>query len=348
MVKRLVVILLILSAILSLTTCDLLVAIFSMSPFPGYLAQAVASIDMRDDIEKFLGDDYVDWDSDVYTLRNSFREQVFLVVRRNPGPQKIYVFNTSLDLETEHAWNTYRRIALVEADPAENFVVGGGQFDGSTLSILNPDPENSYPPITDDTWNKYTFAHNFSNYIAWNEFDQLGCTEYSTTWMSPNSNSTTIEMGEERRLVGLGYEKDIPDPVLGTAFTVYVFVYGWDPSDNNGDDFLYIIRTNADTYPGPIVTDPDSLIPGLLPYAHASQRVDNVRDNHPIFYTRKGVVAETRTRGTFRLLDLEGEVIKRFYITSDERTPFDFDINGEYYYIFDRQNFRLYKAATGF
>jgi len=346
MVKRLVFILIILPCLFCLTTCDLIVAVFSMSPFPGYLAQAVDSIDMRGEIENFLGNEYYYWETDVYVLRNSIREQVFLVVRRNPGPQIIYVFNNSLELQTSHQLNSHRRMALVEADPAENFVVGGGRFDGSTLSVMNPDPDNSYPPISDDTWQKYTFAHNFSNYIAWNEYDQLGCMEYSSTWMSPNGNTTIIEPGEERRLVGLGYEKDIPDPVLGSTFTVYLFILGWDSSDNDSDDFLYIIRTNADSYPGPIA--PGDLVTSLPPDAHASKRIDNVRDNHPVFYTRKGVVAETRTRGTFRLLDLEGEVIKRFYITSDERTPFDFDIDGEYYYIFDRKNFRLYKAATGF
>ena len=346
MVKRLVFILILLTCLFCLTTCDLFVAIFSLSPFPGYLSQAVASVDMREDIETFLGDDYFDWESDVYVLRNSSREQVFLTVRRNPGPQIIYVFSTSLELQTTHQLNSHRRIGLVEADPAENFVVGGGRFDGSDLSVLNPNPDDPYPPISDDTWQKYTFTHAGNNYIAWNEYDQLVCTEYSFLWMSPTTGYTIIEPGQERRLVGLGYEKDIPDPVLGTPFTVYLFILGWDSFDNNGDDFLYIIRTNADSYPGPIAAG--DLVTSLPPDAHASQRIENVRDNHPVFYTRKGVVAEMRTRGTFRLLDLEGEVIKRFYITSDERTSFDFDIDGEYYYIFDRQNFRLYKAATGF
>jgi len=347
MVKRLLIfILLIITCLLCLTTCDLFVALFSLSPFPGYLAQAVASVDMREDIERFLGDDYVDWESDVYVLRNSIREQVFLVVRRDPGPQMIYVFDTSLNLIVTHRVENHRRIGLVEAAGApQNFVVGGGRFDGSDLSIMNL-PEDPYPPIFDDTWHKFTFAHGGRNYIVWSDFDQLGCTEYLDSWAFNDSGNTIIETGQDRRLVGLGYEKDIPDPVLGTAFTVYLFVFGWDSFDNNGDDFLYIIRTNASSYPGPIV--PGDLVSNISPNAHASQRIENVNDNRPVYYTRKGVVAETRNRGTFRLLDLEGEVKKSFFITSDERTPFDFDIDGKYYYIFDRRNFRLYKAATGF
>ena len=41
-------------------------------------------------------------------------------------------------------------------------------------------------------------------------------------------------------------------------------------------------------------------------------------------------------------------MIKSFYITADERTPIDFDIDGEYYYLFDEQTMRLHKAGTGF
>ena len=79
-----------------------------------------------------------------------------------------------------------------------------------------------------------------------------------------------------------------------------------------------------------------------------SPRISNIEDRDEVFYTRKGVVAGTRTRGRYKLLSLEGNVIKTFYITQDEETPFDFDIDGEYYYIFDQQNMRLYKARTGF
>ena len=81
---------------------------------------------------------------------------------------------------------------------------------------------------------------------------------------------------------------------------------------------------------------------------YVSQKVDNIDDEHPVFYTRKGIVAETRRRGTFQLLKLNGQKIKSFYITADERTALDFDIDGEYYYLFDDQTMRLYKAKTGF
>jgi hypothetical protein len=335
MVKRLLILtLLILTCVFCLTTCDLFVAIFSMSPFPGYLAQAVASVDMRDDIEKFLGDDYSDWESDVYVLRNSTREQVFLVVRRNPGPQMIFVFDTSLNLEVAQRMDTHGRIGLVEALNG-NFVVGGVQFNYADLTPMNP-PEDPYPPISEDTWQKYTFAHGTSNYIVWNEGNQLVCAKYDSGWGPPSSGYTPIKMDGDVRLAGLGYEPDLGE--------VYLLVYYRDWDRDEG--YLYIIRTAAGDYPSPPFTY--DLVTDGLSSGRTSSRVRDVEDRRPALYTRKGVVVEARNRGTFRLVSLEGDVIKRFYITSDERTPFDFDIDGKYYYVFNPTTLRLYKAETGF
>jgi len=344
MVKRLLILtLLILTCVFCLTTCDLFVAIFSMSPFPGYLAQAVASVDMRDDIEKFLGDDYSDWESDVYVLRNSTREQVFLVVRRNPGPQMVYVFDTKLNLEVSCEVDTQRRIGLVEA-LNENFVVGGVQFNYSDLSPMNP-PEDPYPPISEDTWQKYTFAHGGSNYIVWNDGNQLGCTSYNSSWGTTSNGSALISMDDEVRLAGLGYEPTLVDPILGAGNTpVYLLVYCREWESDRG--FLYIVRTVASEYPNPAVSV--NLVTDGLLNGRTSSRVRDVEDRRPALYTRKGVVVEARNRGTFRLVSLEGDVIKSFYITSDERTPFDFDIDGKYYYVFNQTTLRLYKAETGF
>jgi hypothetical protein len=341
MVKRVLVILLILTFVLGLTACDLMVTIFSLSPFPAYLSQAVASADMRDEIESFLGDGYTDWESEVYVLQNSISEQVFLVVRRNPGPQKIFVFDTSLNLKVSHKIESHRQIGLVEALD-ENFVVGGGQFNYNDLTPMNSS-DNPYPDISEDTWNKYTFEHGSRNYIVWSDPNYLGCSEYDSNWGMVSNGSTPISMDLDCRLAGLGYEP-LGDPDLGGAAAVYLFVYcrEWESEDG----FLYIVRTLAGEYPNPSYTN--DLITDGLSNGRVSSRVWDVEDRRPFHYTRKGVVVEARNRGTFRLVSLEGEVIKSFYITSDERTSFDFDIDGEYYYVFNRSNYRLYKASTGF
>ena len=344
MVKRLLVfILLILTCLFCLTACDLFVTIFSMSPFPAYLSQAVASVDMRDDIEKFLGDDYSDWESDVYVLRNSTREQVFLVVRRNPGPQMVYVFDTKLNLEVSHRADTHRRIGLVEA-LNDNFVVGGVQFNYADLTPMNP-PEDPYPPISEDTWQKHTFAHGGRNYIVWSDPNQLSCSEYDPNWGLLSNGYAPITLNEDCRLAGLGYEPDLVDPILGAGITpVYLLVYCREWESDRG--FLYIVRTVASEYPNPAVSV--NLVTDGLLNGRTSSRVRDVEDRRPALYTRKGVVVEARNRGTFRLVSLEGDIIKSFYITSDERTPFDFDIDGKYYYVFNRTTLRLYKAETGF
>jgi hypothetical protein len=259
----------------------------------------------------------------------------------------VYVFDTSLNLQFSHKISSHRRIHLVEAAGVpRNFVVGGGQYQGDNLDILNVPLDSSYPPIPDDTWNKYTFAHMGSNYIVWSEGWDLACTEYNSGWGGAFTDYTPLKIDEEVRLAGLGYEPVLDDPVLGAGIRpVYLFVFGRDGDRDGG--YLYILRTDANQYPDhPGITATD-MVTGLPP-EQVSQKVSDVEDRRPFRYTRKGVVVEARNRGTFRLVSLGGDVIKSFFITSDERTPFDFDIDGEYYYIFNQYTFRLYKAKTGF
>ncbi len=350
MVKRLLLLLLIIVVFaLSLTTCDLFVAVFSMSPFPGYLSQAVASVYMGHDIEQFLGENYTDWESDVYVLRNSTSEYVFLVVRRNPGGQIVYAFDTSLDLEVSETVSEQNRLHLAEADTGD-FVVGRVRFSGDPLTASYP-----YPTDNIDAWDKQMFAHNGNNYIVWSGFDgshsYLYADEYSSAWGSPSNSTTTVEEYAERRLVGLGYEPDTTnfgDPVLGAGITpVYLFIHGRSEDGGREERFLHIIRSDAGAYSGSLVAAPADLFTGS-PAGYVSEKIENIDDEYPVFYTRKGIVAGTDRRGTFQLLKLNGQKIKSFYITPDERTPIDFDIDGEYYYLFDEQTMRLYKAKTGF
>jgi hypothetical protein len=350
MVKRLLLLLLIIVPLaLSLTTCDLFVAVFSMSPFPGYLSQAVASVYMGHDIEKFLGDDYADWQSEVYVLRNSTSEYVFLRVQRNPGGQIVYAFDTSLNMEVSETVSEQNRLHLVEADTGD-FVVGRVIFSGDPLTASSP-----YPASNIDAWGKQMFAHSMNNYILWSDFDgsdsHLWAIRYNTGWGETGNASTVIETGADRRLVGLGYEPDTAnfgDPVLGAGITpVYLFIHGRSDDGGREERFLYIVRSDADAYTGSLVAAPADLITGS-PAGYVSEKIDNMDDEFPVFYTRKGIVAGTDRRGTFQLLKLNGQKIKSFYITKNDRVSMDFDIDGEYYYLFDEQTMRLYKAATGF
>ena len=192
----------------------------------------------------------------MYVLRNSTRECVFFVVRRNPGGQIIYAFDTSLNLEISAAETEHNRVHLAEADTGD-FVVGRMRFSGEPLLITDTD----YPANFVDAWDKQLFAHNMNNYILWSEFDgsdsRLWAVRYNTGWSETGNASTIIQTGVDRRLVGLGYEPDTTnfgDPVLGAGITpVYLFIHGRSDDGRREERFLYIIRSDADAHSGSLV-----------------------------------------------------------------------------------------------
>jgi hypothetical protein len=141
------------------------------------------------------------------------------------------------------------------------------------------------------------------------------------------------------QLRGIGYDPQVfdPDPLV-PGNPVYLFLYGWE-SDND-KEFLQIVWTPASHYS--TLSNPVNSNYPVQP------RVYDVRGDGEVFYTRKGVVAETHNRGRYYLLTLGGQIKKQIQISSDDEIPLDFDIDGDYYYVFDEHNYRLYKANTGF
>jgi len=323
MVKRLLVfILLVLACLLCLTTCDLFVALFSLSPFPGYLAQAVASVDMREEIERFLGDDYNHWWSDVFVLTNSVGTQgVFLVIRRDPGGQWVYAFNSSLSLIDKGYIDQNTDLHLVDAN--DEFLVGNILFDGT----VHVDP--AQPGFIPGYWRNSGIAAGL-NYIFWINGPDLMYDTYSTAWVSGTQNQFAVSVGSPYDMQLRGARVD--------GGNVYLMVHGYDP--NQDTEVLRIVETPIGDYPnfftGPLFTD----------YS-PSKPVKRIRGESRIYYTRKGVVAQSYDSSHY-LLTAGGDRIKQFYITHEREPALDFDIAGEYYYIFDEQNFRLYQAATGF
>jgi hypothetical protein len=330
MVKRLVFALLILICLFSLTTCDLLVAIFSLSPFPGYLAQAVASVDMRDDVEKFLGGGYDRWWSDVFVLRKADgTEGVFLIVHKDGGGQRVYAFDVSLELQNSVTLpNRQSDVHVVEADG--RFFVGNVHFD----------PVDMGNPVVDSTdlWG-YGFSTSSWNFLVHGGGTQVTFEQRNPVdWTPGSSKSPYIEYTGfdyiSYELRGLGYD---PDPL---TLDVYLFFFSWE------DDILRIIKTPKSHYLATLPDAPNDLIPGGG-YEY-SPTISDVRGDY-LDYTRKGFVATSKNRGYFHLFDFNGDVLKRFYVGIEGHDEgLDFDVAGEYYYVFDDQNFHLYKAATGF
>jgi hypothetical protein len=336
MVKRLLIlILIILPTLLCLSGCDLVVTVLTLSPFPGYLSQAVASVDLSGEIEQFIGNDGELWQNDIHVLKNDStgREYVFLIIRRDPGGQRVYAFDTSLELITKGEIDSHSNLSLVDANG--DFVVGHVRFYSDPLS------SQSYYPAIGYNWDHHAFGVAAgNNYLLNSTGADISYNRFSNTWTAPSYPSTPLGAPSEMRLKGIGYDPKVfdPDPLV-PGNPVYLFFHGGEQDKDEG--FLQIVWTPASHYS-------TSLLSPVFSNYPVQPRVDSVRGDGDVFYTRKGVVAQTRTRGRYYLLTLDGQIEKQFQISSDEEIPLDFDIDGDYYYVFDEGNYRLYKANTGF
>ena len=327
MVKRLLITLLILTCVLCLTTCDLFVALASLSPFPGYLAQAVASVDMRDEIDAFLGEDPENWGSEVYVLRNgSGAEGVFLILHKYPGGQWVYAFDTSLELVSKAYLDYDNNVHLVGPGPInpESFIVGNIAFDPATLAVDGQVETGA---------NEYTLYNGSQVMDMWSYYDDAYGestldVRYDNNWplYSGMNASMSITTGDNVELRGLTHDIE--------ADLVYLFFY------NRDSEYVQVSQVlSASDFP--------SLTSPILSSYTTSPPIDSVEDRF-FCYTRKGFVGSARQRGFFMRFNLAGDELQRFYIGVEGDRELDFDIQGEYYYVFNRSNYRLYKAATGF
>lgn len=327
MVKRLLVILLILTCVLGLTTCDLVVALASLSPFPGYLAQAVASVDMQKEVEEFLGEDPENWGSEVYALRDAGgAEGIFLILHKYSGGQWVYAFDTSLALISKAYLDYNNNVHLVGPGPlsSESFVVGNIAFDPATL-LVDGQVETGA--------GEYALYNGSQAMDMWSYFDG-GTGEcfldvrYNTGWplYSGMNASTLITTGEDFELRGLTHDTE--------SNLVFLFFY------NRERNYVQVseILSSSDF---PSLTSP------ILSSYSNSRPIDRVEDRF-FCYTRKGLIASARQRGFFVRFNLAGDELQRLYIGIEGDREMDFDVLGEYYYVFNRSNYRLYKAATGF
>jgi hypothetical protein len=327
--------------LVSLTTCELTVRVLSLSPFPAYLAQATESIDMTIEIENYVGGGETDWRSEVHVLRNvAGNEYVFLIVRKDFGGQRVYALDTNLELISHGSFDYHYPVHFVDAN--DEFIVGRVKFDkaGNPVDIDSPKNQSTSTPI-DIYWDDQAFSlFGSANYVLRSSGTMSGpaieCTEFSPTWTTPQSLTADLGTLYDVWLRGIGYDPVVTDPYVGVD-PVYLLFIGHNPMAD--EEFLQIVRTPASDYPG--------LVSPVFNYP-ASSIVNGVRGWRPCYYTRKGVVAETHDRGRFMLITLEGEVAKRFQVTREDEPALDFDIDGEFYYIFDEADMRLYKAATGF
>ena len=326
MVKKAVLLLLtILACTLLLGGCNIVREVLALSPFPGYLSQAVAAVDVHGEISAFLDLERDRWWSDVYVLRRRSDQEdfVFLVVRKDYGGQRVYAFDDSLALKRFGEVDHHNEIHLVEADG--RFFVGDVHFDPLTLAAA---------PDAIWLWGQAFSVEGGSNYLL---RDNGTICDIYVDWSASPSASPSIEnwgYGDvPYRLIGIGHDPFIidDDPLINDH-PVYLFFYSWE------NDYVRIVKTPEGAYPG--LSGP--LVPSY-PYV---TEVHDVQDNF-FRYTRKGFVAAAHNDGLFYRLSLQGERIGRLWVSKDYDTAVDFDLDGEYFYCLDADNLRLYKCETG-
>ena len=316
---------------LALAGCEFLKDFFSMSPFPGYLSQAVASVDLSEEVDDFVGGE-THWSSQVFVLRrlSDGNDFVFLIIQRDSGWQRVFALDDSLDLRSYGTVDHHNEIHLVEA--TGDFVVGDVRFSSATLSA-------SQAGLPTDVWG-YGFSDGASNYVLRDEGTQIKCYIYeATAWAYQAVESYYIEdLGSgyvNYRLVAVRYDPFLPDVEL-LGFPVYLVFYNWE------EEYVRMVKTPVNDYP-------DSLEPTLVTPAATYPYSSKVYEISDRFFccTRKGAVASSRQDGVFYRISFQGEELDRFRVSKEERPVMDFDLDGEYYYYFDKMNTRLYKAVTG-
>lgn len=328
MVKKAILLLLaILACTLLLAGCNIVREVLALSPFPGYLSQAVAAVDVHNEISAFLDLERDRWWSDVYVLRRRTDQEdfVFLVVRKDYGGQRIYAFDDSLELKSFADVDHHNEIHLVEADG--RFFVGDVHFDPLTLAAT-PDALN--------LWGQAFSVEGGSNYLIWT--DGTICTieqRNASSWAASGNYSANVEdLGYgyvSYHLIGIGHDPFIIDTEI-LDHPVYLFFYSWE------NDYVRIVKTPQGAYPG--LSDP--LVPSF-PY---TTEIYDIKD-HVFRYTRRGFVAAAHNDGLFYRLSFQGERIGRLWVSKDYDTAVDFDLDGEYFYCLDADNLRLYKCETG-
>ena len=331
MVKKSILLLLItLVCLASLTGCKIVLEVISLSPFPGYLSQAVAAVYVGHEISGFLDLENDRWWSDVYVLRRRTDEEdfVFLVVKRDYGGQRVYAFDDSLALKSFAEVDHHNDLHLVEADG--RFFVGDVHFDPDTLTATTDDP-----PL--NLWG-HAFSGGGSNYLLWADGTNISIEPRSASdWSSSTPYSVSIEDPGygyvPYRLLGIGHEPFVTDMEI-SDFPVYLFFYNWE------HDYVRVVKTSEGAYSPLALNDP------LVPYYPYTDEIHDVKDNF-FCYTRKGFVASAHNDGLFYRLSFQGERSGRLWVSKDYDTAVDFDLAGEYFYCFDPEDLRLYKCVTG-
>lgn len=302
-------------AISLLSSCGL----FTASLFPSYLSQVEASAELSEPIDALLNGRTNRLWTDLFVLRDTAGKEfpaLLLFIEYSPD-RSLYI----MDSQFQPKILTYNGLdSLHVTDASGDFVVGQIIINSSTLSFKRADSN-----ILGST---HGFSDGANNYLLWIDGalpDQLQCKVFLPGWTTSGSfsalwGSSSVEL-----------KKVYYDPAR-TGQEVILVLWDW------GANQAVLAFTPAADYA--LFALPTILI------SFPSVRIGNVKPE-PLHYTRKGIMAHDYEGNTV-LYDFDGVTVKG-KLRSDYRkeTQEGYDLEGDYFFLYNVEDRILYKGKTG-
>jgi len=334
MVKTALLALALLIVSLLLVTCG----VFSVSPFPANLPFVAAFIDLEDSLDSFLGDRGIaEVDYLFHTIRDdSERDVLFLIVRlKDTGDNKLLVLDTNLELIEELDNRALGNLVLFNSNsvltPSEReFVVGLEVFDGDSLEYLGNLEDDFVVPVPPDV-----AAVGFSD-------NNILVNRNYWTYVEPGTGIHNVDYVDNDWVGGFVSDpNDVIDPRQPIKLTcdrqrqevVIHFING-----NDTELVRYAFLGFENLGPSYPYSSTFSMPGGMITFGGA----DNPRNSH---YTRDGIIIANED-GSMNRYDFSGRKEDEWDLGSGSNYITSFDIDGVFYYYFDFNERRLYKAHT--
>jgi len=309
------------AALLSLATCEL----FRMSAFPGFLSRVVVARDLGGQIDSLV-DRYGDeWEGQVRVLRDAGGEDYVFVLVRVFGSTRLITLDSDLNVLGTFDDPSLGSRAMVDA--SNRFVIG--------KVVLNNPPSSrnalSAPGGSDDPG----FASGGANFVLGVDGgvspDELRYEEFDDAWTSLDPPES-VPIDSVIRLDNWNLPLVFFDPVAAGKEVILVL-------NNWASGIFEIVFTPAAAY------ESGSLTGDVVAYPSFEISAWDIQD---ISYTRRGIVVSTwdRSLTVYDFLGVPRQGLQEEINTRNEiRQAYDMD--GEYFYYFDKTERFLYKGLTG-
>ncbi len=340
MVKPALVVLTLVIVTLLLVACG----IFSASPFPANLPFVAAFINLEDSLDSFLdGRRITEVDYLFHTIRDdsdtdSGRDVLFLILRlKDTGDNKLLVLNANLELIEELDNRAVGNLVLFNSNSAltpsgSEFVVGLEVFDGDSLEHMGHlEYDFAVPELPDP--GAVGFADNtLANRNYW-------------TFIAPGGVHTVSYLDNAWAGGTVNDSNAVIDPRQAIKLTC----------DGQSEEVVihFINSNDTELVRYPFLGFADLDIAGTLPYPYTSTfntpggmitfgGEDDPRNSH---YTRDGIIIANED-GSMNRYDFSGRKEDEWDLDSGSAYITSFDIDGAFYYYFNFNERRLYKAHT--